>query len=484
MRATAPRRTAPPEAEPGRELSIGELFARIYQLFYSKTVGLLLILAMAVLVLLGVVIGQAPPGVHEDEASRAAFVEQAAQTYGGWAGVLDVLGLFRVFTSPAFVVVVVLLGLSIVACTTHRIPTLWRRYRHPRTHVGARFFDRARYRATVETAAPAEQTLAAVHARLRASRYRVRADPDDPHALYADRHAWGGVGTVVAHAGFLLVMLAFALSSSGGIDDSLPVPVGGDPVEVGHGTGLRVSARSFDARYDESGRPLDYVSRLVVEDSDGGAQERDVRVNQPLRHEGVRFHQAGFGVAADVRVAGPDGEPWYAGSVPLGWTSQDGTLAVGAVPLPGHGVEVEVFVPASGASGAELAAGQAAFRLIPEGRTEATASVTVEQGTPGALDDLTVLFEREREYTGISVRQDPGAPWMWTGSIFLIVGMTVTFACRHRRVWLRVEGAPTRVRLASSDKQDPATERKLQELAHDLASALHSDSGSHRKATP
>jgi len=467
-----PRADRDREPEPGHDLTVGDLLRRVYQVFYSKTVGLLLILALTVLALAGVLIGQAPAGTYDDEAARAAFVERAAGTFGGWAGVLDALGLFRVFSSPLLLVVVALLALSIVACTTHRVPLLWRRYRHPRTRAGAAFFDRARHRADLPADLPADRAAAVVRDRLRARRHRVLVDPGDPRALYADQYAWGGVGTVAAHISFLMILGAFVLSAHAGIDDALTIPVGGDPVEVGHGTGLRVAAKSFAARYDDDGRPLDYVSHLVVEDADGGSAAQDVRVNQPLRHGGVRFHQATFGVAADVRVTGPGGEVLHAGSVPLVWTSQDGTAAVGSVPLPGLGADLEVFAPASGATGADLAAGQAAFRLVRTSDSAVTAAATAEQGEPVALGDVTAVFEREREYTGIAVRRDPGAVWMWIGSALLIGGSTVTFACRHRRVWIRVEEGPGRVRLASSDERDAASERWFAGLAQDLEAAL------------
>jgi cytochrome c biogenesis protein len=349
---------------------------------------------------------------------------------------------------------------------------LWRRYRHPRTRAGSGFFDRARHRATLPASLPPGRAATVVRDRLRARQLRVLAHPGDPSALYADRFGWGGLGTVAAHVSFLVILGAFVLSAHAGIDDAVTVPVGGDPVDVGHGTGLRVSASSFAARYDDAGRPLDYVSSLRVEDAEGGIAEQEVRVNQPLRHGGVRFHQATFGIAADVRVTGPGGEVLHAGAVPLLWTSQDGTAAVGSVALLALGVDIEVFAPASGVTGGDLAAGQAAFRVVRSADAAVTAAVTAEQGEPVALGDLTAVFEREREYTGIAVRRDPGAPLMWIGSALLIGGSTVTFACRHRRVWIRVEEDARRVRLGSSDERDAPAERWFADLAHDLEAAL------------
>lgn len=481
---SAPARPAPDAptgptglgGEPAPEATVGDLFCRVYQFFYSKTVGLFLILATTVLVLIGVLVGQAPAGTYDDPAAREQFLAQAQDKYGGWSGVLDTVGLFRVFSSPMLLVVIALLSLSIVACTAHRVPVLWRRYRHPRIRVADRFFDRARYRADLVTPLSADRVTEVVRERLRVGRYRVLVDPDDPRSLYADRFAWGGIGTVAAHISFIMIIAAFVISGSTGIDDTLSVPVGGQPVEVGHGTGMTVAATSFEAAYDDSGRPLDYVSHLVLTDADGRTVEQDVRVNQPLRAGSVRFHQATFGVAADVELASADGTVVFAGSVPLLWTSTDGTASVGVVELPEHGVEIEVLTPASGVTGGELAAGQAAFRVFDAESSELVATGVAEQGVATEVGAWSATFDRERKYTGISVRQDPGAIWMWIGSALLVIGMTVTFTCRHRRVWLRVTDEDgCRVRLGSSDKQDLGFERTFTALTQDLQTALDAE---------
>ena len=76
------------------------------------------------------------------------------------------------------------------ANTTHRIPELWRRVRHPRVHVVPKFFDKARYRGTAPTALGRKESLAIVGGVLRRPRFRVLVDGKDPeHALYADRNA-------------------------------------------------------------------------------------------------------------------------------------------------------------------------------------------------------------------------------------------------------------------------------------------------------
>ncbi|MDR1808181.1 MAG: cytochrome c biogenesis protein ResB [Propionibacteriaceae bacterium] len=459
-----------PDEEP--DAAPGEFFRRIYQFFYSKTLGVVTILALAVYVLLGALLVQAGAGVYGDAAAEASFVESVRAKYGGLTGVLNALGLFHIFSSVGFLVVIGVLALSILACTTHRLPLLWDRFRHPKTHPTDEFFGRARYRAELSVTDSPDVAATAVADHLKRLRYRVLADPDDPRSLYADKFAWGGFGTVAAHVSFLIIIAAFALSALAGVAEVTNLPVGGAPVAVGHGTDLQVQATTFQATYDDDGRPLDYVSHLVVTENGAVVKEQDVRVNEPLSYGGFKFHQNSYGLAADVQVTGPDGSVVFDQSVPLEYQTSDGTAVAGIFTLAGPGLEVQVILPASGSTDSGIAAGDAVFQLYKTGSSEVLDMAEVAPGEVLDEGDYDLTFLRERQVTGILVRHDPGAPWMIVGSILLVAGMTVTFACRHRRYWVRVAGAGPAggavLRLASSDKEDGGFRQAFEDLAADL----------------
>ncbi len=424
---------------PAPDASVGDLFRWIYRFFYSKTVGLLIILAVTVYVFVGV------------------WIQKT-----------------EIFSSPLFIVLIGMLALSIIGCTVHRIPTLWERWRHPRLHVPDRFFDRARYRAAIDSSSGTDAAMAAARRSLKSRHYRVIADPKDPeHRLFADKYSWGGFGTVTAHASFIVIIAAFAISAFGGVEELKYVPVEGEAVEVGHGSGLTLEASAFSAPADSEGRPLDFVAHLILKDGDMTVAEQDVRVNNPLRYHGMKFHQAAYGNGADVTITDADGKVLYSGMVPLDRSTTDGTRSAGIIELPGTGYDVGVFTPASGAELADLAAGQAEFLLYPNGG-KAIDSQTADQGEPVKLGDFQATFDRERRYTAINLREDPGAIWMWIGSILLVGGMTITFLCRPRRLWVRIDQETGQVALASSDKEDSAFTNQFKALAVDISSALES----------
>ncbi|MCL2736584.1 MAG: cytochrome c biogenesis protein ResB [Propionibacteriaceae bacterium] len=450
----------PSSSEDVPEVSFGDFFHRIYQVTYSKTVGLVIILALAVLVLVGVLINQAPAGVWTDPDNRDAFLTQMQSQYGGWTSLLKVLGCFHIFTSIGFYVVIVALAISILGCTTHRIPQLWQRFRHPRVVVNDHFFAAARYRASVTTSLNDDQTIATAADKLKAAHYRVLHG--DGASLYADKFSWGGFGTVLAHLSFIVIIIAFMITGLAGTATVLDLSVGGAPVPLGHGTNITLQATNFDASFDAQNRPVDYVSHLQVFDGASMVVDQDVRVNEPASYNTWGFHQNSYGMAVDVSVTNAQSQTEFSGPVRQQYTSDDGTLVAGRFVMSDLGLSVDVWTAASGAVSTDLQPGQLAFVVYRDGETDPADMQVVDQGQTVTILDLTFAFNRETEYTSIMVRQDPGVPWMWTGAILAVLGMTVTFTCRQRRIWLRAKDGT--LMLASADKEDSSFRQNFTHL--------------------
>lgn len=173
-------------------LSPGQVLGQIYAFFYKKVVGLVLLLLAGLLSLLGVLFAQMPAEVRSDPEATTRWLEQARQVYGGWTGVLHRAGVFTMFTSIPFLMVMGLLAASIIACTVHRLPIIWRAARHPRVRVTARFFDRARLRSRFTAPVSAEKAFETVCADARGHRMRVIIDGSGPgRSAYIDRCSWG-----------------------------------------------------------------------------------------------------------------------------------------------------------------------------------------------------------------------------------------------------------------------------------------------------
>ncbi len=475
MREDTERRTevdTPSGAVAEGEVRPLELFGWMYRLFYSKTFGLLIILAFAVLSFFGAILPQETSVQRASDAAHQRFLVEVSQSLGGWTTPLDALGLFHVFSSTAFFIVVAALALSILACTTHRIPELWNRVYHPRVHVSSRFFDKARYRGRVSITTNADQPKETLEKVLRSKGWRVESDPQAPERrLYADRHAWSGVGTVLAHISFIMILAAFVASSRFGIDEPLTVPVGGS-VEIGHGTGLTVFAHSFTDTYAQDGTALDYVADLSVLRGEQEVARQEVRVNEPLSIEGYRLHQTTFGNAVDVKVESESGDELFSGSVPLTWTTSDRSEVYGRADLS-DGRIVVVATAASGKVASSIPPGNAIVEIHDDEASGARSQKQIRQGETTSFEGLTFTFERERQYTGLTLRKDPGEIWMWIGSALLIIGMSVTFLLQYRRLWVDI--GDEAVRFGSVSRLDVSFERVFSRIVEDVDIALNGE---------
>ncbi|HEX5939699.1 MAG TPA: cytochrome c biogenesis protein ResB [Dehalococcoidia bacterium] len=72
------------------------------------------------------------------------------------------------------------------------------------------------------------------------------------------------------------------------------------------------------------------------------------------------------------------------------------------------------------------------------GLGEAGASVTVEEGESTEFGGFEYGFEGVRDFSGITVRKDPGVTFLWVGVAMLLGGLLVTFYTPRRRLWVKL----------------------------------------------
>ncbi|MDO5494114.1 MAG: cytochrome c biogenesis protein ResB [bacterium] len=457
--------TPPPDPAPGRSM-LAELPLAAYRFLHSKVTGLVIILVMAFLALLGTMIAQIPAGVRQEPERYGEWLAQARERYGGLTDILHGLGMFNIYSSVWFIAIALLLTLSIIACTTHRLPQLWKRATRPNVRVSEGFFRHAAVYGSTQVDGDTEAAYAAAVEAVKAKGYRVVDDEGATHtSMYADRFRWGPFGTAAAHSAFVVIIIGMLVTSLAGIERYMPITVGGT-AEVGEGTDLSVEVVGFADTYNPDGSPKDYVSHLMLRDAGQVVADQEIRVNTPLRYQGARFHQTHFGAAVEVTITDASGATVWSQGIPLEFTSTNGQYAVGIIEIPERGIEVRAYTPASGRTDGSMAPGEMTLVVFPLGTSEPILEELLLPGQNASLDGLTYTFVRESKYTGLTYATDPGVPWIWVGSALLMAGMTSTFGFRHRRLWLRItpDEAGSLVRIAAVDRLDPIQERNFRSL--------------------
>ena len=89
-----------------------------------------------------------------------------------------------------------------------------------------------------------------------------------------------------------------------------------------------------------------------------------------------------------------------------------------------------------------------------------------DRGKPTTIAGVTYTFERTRQFTGLIVTRDPGAPFVWVGSALLVLGLYMVFFFPHRRVWVRIRktSGGSEILCASTMKRDVAFKPKFHQI--------------------
>ncbi len=444
----------------------------VWRQLTSMRFGLVLILSLAALSVAGTVLVQAPAGVLADPAAKADWLDQVRPKYGGWTNVLDTLGLFAIFQTIWFRAIAGLLTISTLACSIQRIPGVLRTITAPRVSVGTAFFEHAPHHASVVRRGSPSRVLEAVQTVFVHHRYRFIVESDETIHLYADRFRWVPLAGIVGHLAIAVIVVGAIVGGVLGYRDSEFTLAEGSTRSVPTKPGVTVQLISFtDSYYAETGAPSDYASELVVARDGQEVARQTVRVNDPLQFEDLTFYQSFYGPAARLKVADETGTSLFEDGVALAWRATDGNRPIGSFTVPSKGLTVWV-IGTGGSDDLIVRPGQARVEVYADGGGDTPVdSASLDPGKPATVDGLTFTFERELQFTGLSIARDPGAPLVWLGCALLFFGFAIRFTVPHRRIWGRItrqSDGHTTVTLAGLARGDDSLGREIDRLIAEI----------------
>jgi cytochrome c biogenesis protein len=397
----------------------------------------------------------------------------------------DRLGLFTVFSTPWFLVLMAVLVLSIVCCTLDRTPRLWSAVRDVRVEQPAGFFDPALdHRAGLAVDASVADPVGRVERELRRQRYAVRsvvgADGTATY-VYGDRNRYNRMATLLTHAGLVLFLVGGAVTVALGFETMVFVGEGQSaPVQrVGTPGNLMLRVNDFSAPQREDGSFADFATDLTVYRGGSEVARKTIRVNDPLAIEGFVFHQNTFGPAVELEIRDARGELAWSGPVILAGELLDHPQ--GFLTIPGTDVGLVVLLDRS-AAGDPVVVLQGVGRGDPA--SEAGDTIFLATVPVGASTDPAISAAHEiavagiGAWTGVVVKNDPGQPLIWVAFGLLISGLVLTFYFPRRRVWVRVTGGGAALAFIADryvDK-DREFERLRDRISTGVRSATRTDS--------
>jgi cytochrome c biogenesis protein len=453
-----------------------DVIGKVWHLFTSVRLALVLILLIAAAVLAGTLIDQAPGSVLSDPSAYSAWLERAHGKYGVWTDVFKVLQLFNIFHTLWFRILIGLLTANIIVCSINRWRGIWNMALHTRVRMGDAFFQHARYNASMLAQMDAHTASDRVRRALSRARYRVVTETGEAAvAIYADRNRFSRFGTFLTHLSLVLILAGTVIGGLWGFHDDEFIVAEGSTREVGRGTGLSVQLIEFTDEYDVQGPPKDFRSEIVIYKDGAEVKRGIVRVNSPMGYGGVRFFQGFFGQTAVMDVKDESGKVLFHDSVPLAWSTRDGARPIGSFMLPEQNLAVYVIGPRSGESDTLIPAGEMRVEMYTQSSGTLATTENLTQGQTKQVAGLNVTFIRESRFTGLQVAKDPGVKLIWIAAALMVLGLIVMFYLPSKRLWGICRDQPdgtTEVRMATTTERDFSQSKDFANLQERVRLAL------------
>lgn len=407
---------------------------RLWRFFGSLKLAVILLIAVTIISLLGTLFPQLAPEVAHDPQASARWLAMAREKYGARAGLYETLGLFDVYHSPWFVLLITALILNTLVCTINRFRATWRAISaRPRLVMSDAFYERMRCRASLALAQEAG-AADAVRQALARRHYRVLADEQGGATyLYADRNRWARLGTLIAHLSVALIVLGFAWSQGWGWRERAVALGPGELHQVGHDNGFQVRCDGFEVERYPGGLPKDYRARLAILQGGSEVVSKVVRVNDPLSYRGVGFYLSSYGPAARVRVHDAVGKP-----LALEVRGEKASQGEAVLKFASGGEGQDLLIPSL-----DLALhvvfyyeGPSLFVQATRGG-QAVFADFVYDGEAVELEDARFEFTLDR-YVVLQVVSDPGFKLVVSAAFSVMGGLIVSLYFPHRRIWAKV----------------------------------------------
>lgn len=405
--------------------------------------------------------------------------------------VLDFFGCFDLFHSPWFVFLIFLLGVNVLCASIEMAPRHWKLFRHidPQLSLDAlrhqRFFK--------EITLPESQTREALQSKITAALTRIFSRPQilegDRQALrfFVNKMRWSYLGVYIVHAGLIVIMIGGVWGSVGGFEGQMSLMEGQQSNKVSMRNKVRrnkildFSILCHDIRLEthDDGSPKAYFSDLEVLQDGKSMLRKTIRVNDPLVYGGIAFYQANYG-KQKVNV-----QKFYKITKTNLKTQEQQSFQVpedeSEFLVPGTQKTIQVTHyqenPVMPTNEGPVALGETLrlsygdqnkkeFVTLFKDYPEVDRNLRPKTSEVFSFQGLQENFEL-KEVTGLQVARDPGAPVVFVGCAFLVIGIFWAFFTGHQKVWVVTDGE--KIYVAGKTYRSPvAFQQKFEKLVNEL----------------
>ena len=447
-----------------------------WRVLRRMSTALVLLFSLAAASVVATVVPQAPVTAVTAEQWRAGTAGPGKAV----SRVLDAMGLFDVFGSWWFMVLVALLFVSLTGCLVPRYRAFAKVARRP--PAAGRNLGRLSNTTTFVSPLPPAEAVALAHRTVRGRHFRARMiETDDATQVAGERGHWREGGSLVFHTAFYVLLTGVVIGKVFGFTGQISLAEGSafadtriayDAVEPGRAWGLEdhrgfvVTLDDFDVSYFPDFTPREFVSKVTIAENGETVDTGTVRVNHPLRHDGMTLYQTRFGMAPHIIVRAGDrvllddrvllapneAQNIWSGTAkvkfddpqrqialdmvlaPDARLDANGQPTIGPDPRPRNPVLIgNVYF---GALGLQLPVPADEF-------DRGSGPVDTAMMRPGTTTELvqgnlSVEFVDLGYWSGFQVSHQPGRLLLLLGGLLILIGLIPSLYSYRRRIWVAV----------------------------------------------
>ncbi|MCK9547455.1 MAG: cytochrome c biogenesis protein ResB [Sphaerochaeta sp.] len=364
----------------------------------SLRVAIALLLLIAAYIVIGTLLPQ--------HSAHSYYLERYVKT----GPLIIALTLDKAYSSPLFIILLVLFSINLTLCTATTLKAQIRQLK------GTFFPAVASSEFVVEGVD--EEAVRSYSQRMRFN--VVERDGE----IRAGKMRIGVLGAAITHVGIILLFLGGAIGNMSSSEEMVNLLPGNE--HRFEAQGFTLTLDDFHMTFDESGAVKQYISTVTVTDDDGSQRSDRLWVNKPFHYKGLGFYQANYNWASNLRIVERESREVVAEGLMRNGGSyfyQSNHLTVqlyGYYPELGIGHQQQPVK----ISDREI---DPYYAVVLYQFGEAVGSYIVAPNQHIHWEDLEISFTHSVAYTGLLVRKDLSYPIVLASFLIMIAGLFISF---------------------------------------------------------
>lgn len=418
---------------------------KLYRFLYSRNFALIMLVALLALSLAGVIIPQDSVANHQE--------------YLDWSGThhtlnifLSRLGLTRMFVSPLFLGINALLFISLTLCFVRQLRSLLRFLRNQPTQ-------------NIPSGAPMQLvnlecaiTLEDMTAAVQKKGYRSGSIDENTGVLRTWKNNTGHWGSVLLHFGIMIIMLGGLISGLTKMEGSFLLGEGQtkheskeayletvlSPLFPGH-KGFSISLDKVSLVYPDSELP--YTDTLKMTFAKGSKKTTETILDGKSGSYGMfNYWPSKHGYAVGLVLYNANSQPINGSFFHLSTLIQDKKVSYQEKITE---LAPDLTINSSFFPNYELTQdGKLQMKSLEPVHPALWLTVTqgdvqifdgyIEPGGKAKIGAYTLEFAEYRKNVGFTVSYDPGVPFIFSGFLFCVLGLSLLYLFQPRQLWVKI----------------------------------------------